>query len=85
MGARIIWTFVAVAELGLLIIVLTITFAISSRTALVAGVALCFFGLFAVFTGRGFWRLRGRLKRRIRVCHCRVHSAHGLSAQFSGA
>ena len=62
MGARVIWTVVAVAELGLLIIVLTITLSISPRTALVAGLALCLLGLFAAFTGRGFWRLRGRLK-----------------------
>jgi hypothetical protein len=62
MGARIIWTVVAVAELVLLIIVLTITLSISPRTALVAGLALCLLGLFAAFTGRGFWRLRGRLK-----------------------
>ncbi len=62
MVARILWTLVALAELGILFVVLSLILVASPFAALVSALIFCLFGLFAVFTGRGVPRLRGRIK-----------------------
>jgi len=62
MVARILWTLVALAELGILFVILSVILVASPFAALVSALIFCLFGLFAVFTGRGVPRLRGRIK-----------------------
>lgn len=62
MASRILWTLLALAELGLLFVALAVALIFSPITALVAALGLCVLGLYAAFTGRGIPRLRGRIK-----------------------
>jgi len=62
MASRILWTLVALAELGLLFVALAVVLIFSPITALIAALGLCLLGLFAAITGRGIPRLRGRIK-----------------------
>jgi ABC-type multidrug transport system fused ATPase/permease subunit len=52
---------IAVVELVMLFVVLTVILVLSPFSALVVALAFCLLGLFAVFTGRGMPRLRGRI------------------------
>lgn len=53
---------IAVVELVMLFVVLAVILVLSPFSALVVALAFCLLGLFAVFTGRGMPRLRGRIK-----------------------
>ena len=62
MASRILWTLVALAELGMLFVALAVALIFSPITALTAALGLCLLGLFAAITGKGIPRLRGRIK-----------------------
>lgn len=53
---------IAVVELGLMFVVLTLILIASPFAALVTSLAFCFLGLFVFITGRRLPRLRGRIK-----------------------
>jgi len=60
--SQIIRFLIAVAELGLMFVVLTLVLIASPFAAFVAALAVCLLGLVAAITGRGLPRLRGRIK-----------------------
>lgn len=60
--AQIIRFLIAIAELGLMFVVLTLILIASPFAAFVAALGVSFAGLVAAITGRGLPRLRGRIK-----------------------
>lgn len=62
MTSRIVRFLIAIAELGLMSVFLTLIQIASPLSAVIAALAFCILGLIAIITGRGLPRLRGRIK-----------------------